>query len=183
MKRISIGFIVFIVMLFFSCRPKLVNFTKEEKGWFNVYEMNDTIIFQSLASNKKDTSVIVSKRIYHEYDPLRHDNIIHCVNVDYKNKQYNSAILFGYCKGDNFKTSINLSYLRSDFKFDNDKELNTEVLSKVNRSFNSVYILNYERLKFHPGTDDDPEYLFWDIKYGIIKYITFNGEIWERINF
>lgn len=168
---------------------KKINFTKEELEFFNVYDINDVLIYQSLTTQKKDSSIIVSKRIYHEYDWLRHDNKVHCVNIDYKNNKYpdyqeQSEPMFAYCIGSNQSAyHINFTYLKSHFKLNNTtKTKDLEILTLSQKSFTNVYELVYERLKFHGGTDNNPEVLYWDKKYGIIKYVTFNGEVWERIN-
>lgn len=190
---LSVLIIFFIILTFTSCGlfVKKINFKKEELEFFNVYDTNDTLIFQNLATQKNDTSIIVSKRIYHEYDWLRHDNKVHCVNIDYRNNKYKypdyvekSERMFGYCIGRNVPTySISFTYLKSSFKIFNDTETKDLVnLTLSHKNFNNVYELVYKRPKFHGGTDDDPEILYWDKKYGIIKYITFKGEIWERVN-
>ncbi|WP_163409872.1 hypothetical protein [Flavobacterium ajazii] len=194
MRNYIIPFIILVLIFSFtSCGMfvKKINFTKEELEFFNVYDVYDVLIYQSLTTKKKDSSIIVSKRIYHEYDWLRHDNKVHCVNINYKNSKYKypdyqekSEPMFGYCIGKNDpKYCINFTYLKSSFKIFNDTETKpVETLTLSQKSFNNVYELTYKRMKFHEGTDDDPEILYWDKKYGIIKYITFNGEIWERVN-
>ncbi|MFT3796496.1 hypothetical protein [Flavobacterium sp.] len=194
MKNHIIQFIILATIFSFtSCGlfVKKINFTKEELDFFNVYNTNDVLVFQNLTTKERDTSVIYSKRIYHEYDWLRHDNKVHCVNIDYKNSKYKypgyqekSESMFGYCIGENdTKYCISFTYLKSNFKIFNDTETkSTETLTVSKKNFNNVYELVYKRPKFNGGTDDDPEILCWDKKYGIIKYITFKGEIWERVN-
>jgi len=194
MRNFIIPFIILaIIFSFTSCGMfvKKIDFTKEELEFFNVYNANDVLIFQNLTTRTKDTSIIVSKRIYHEYDWLRHDNKVHCVNIDYRNSKYKypdyvekSERMFGYCIGvNNPKYCVSFTYLKSNFKIFNDTETKSlETLTLTQMSFNSVYELVYKRPKFHGGTDDDPETLYWDIKYGIIKYVSFKGEVWERIN-
>jgi len=195
MRNYIIPFIILVVIFSFtSCGMfvKKINFTKEELEFFNVYNTDDVLIYQSLTTQKKDSSIIVSKRIYHEYDWLRHDNKVHCVNINYKNSKYKypdyqekSEPMFGYCVGEPSQSRyyIDFTYLKSNFKLNNTTETkDLETLTLSQKSFNNVYELVYKRPKFHGGTDDDPEILYWDKKYGIIKYITFNGEIWERVN-
>lgn len=186
--------ILAIIFTLNSCGlfKKKINFTKEELEFFNVYNTNDVLIYQNLTTKNKDTSIIVSKRIYHEYDWLRHDNKVHCVNINYKNSKYRypnyqekSETMFNYCKGEPSQSAyyIDFTYLNSNFKLNNTTETKSlETLTLSQKSFNNVYELVYKRPKFHGGQVDDPEILYWDRKYGIIKYITFNGEIWERIN-
>ncbi|MCZ8297762.1 hypothetical protein [Flavobacterium sp.] len=192
---LSVFIIFFIFLTFTSCGlfVKKVSFTKEELQWFNVYNVKDTLIFQSLSTQIKDTSIIVSKELYHDYDWFRHDKKGHCMDLTYYNKKYKYAdynrkteTMFFYCKRDFYDKNpyyLGLTYLRSSFKIDSTTVIkDLEILSLSNKSFKNVYELKCRRMKYHGGTDDDPEILYWDKKYGIIKYITFNGEIWERIN-
>jgi len=195
MRNFIIPFIILaIIFSFTSCGMfvKKINFTKVELEFFNVYNPNDVLIFQNLTTKKKDTSIIVSKRIYHEYDWLRHDDKVHCVNIDYRNSKYKypdyqekSESMFGYCKGYPSQSTyhIDFTYLKSNFKLNNTTETKSlETLTLTQMSFNNVYELVYKRPKFHGGTDDSPEILYWDKQHGIIKYITFKGEVWERVN-
>lgn len=185
-KKTKILSLLIIIFSVGSCGILFENvkFTKPEMKWFNVYKKQDTLIFQSLDSKIRDTTIITSKRIYHEYDPLRHDNRVNCVNIDYWNKKYKSQRMFGYCIGSNNENyHIQLSYLNSHFKANNKSISTTQSLYLVKMNFENVYELLYNRPKFHAGDDDDPKTLYWDEIHGIIKYKTFKGEIWERINF
>lgn len=189
-KYIIINF--FILMSILSCGifDKKVRYSKEELEWFNVYNEKDVLVFQNLITKKKDTSTIVSKRIYTDSDKFRNVNQeimdLRYTNNLFKNSTYyqNSSNMFAeHQPYPNKDYKFACSYLKSIFKFnDNTKILDKENLALTKKSFNSVYELIYERPKFHDGTDDSPEKLYWDKKYGIIKYITFKGEVWERIN-
>lgn len=192
---LSVFIIFFIILTFTSCGlfVKKVSFTKEELQWFNVYNVKDTLIFQSLSTQIKDTSIIISKELYHDYDWLRHSYKAENMSLRYTNKIFLNKLYFEDSESmfserktfpnKGFNTGHSCKYLRSSFVLDNTtetKDLVTLTLSQ--KSFNNVYELVYKRMKFHGGKDDDPEILYWDKKYGIIKYITFNGEIWERVN-
>ncbi|MCZ8297398.1 MAG: hypothetical protein O9297_09305 [Flavobacterium sp.] len=190
MKNYISVFIIFsIILTFTSCGlfVKKVSFTKEELECFNVYKVNDIIIFQSLKTQQKDTSIIAYKSLNYQYNPIVADKRTQCMNVTYTNNKYSNnknkteTLIFD-CK-DNNQYVLGLTYLKSNFKFDNTsviKEL--ETLSLYSKSFKNVHELKCKRMKFHGGTDDDPETLYWDKQYGIIKYITFKGEVWERVN-
>lgn len=193
MKNYIITFIILtIIFTLNSCGIfiKKVKYDKEDLEFYNVYKVKDSLIFQSLSTQKKDTSIIISKRIYTDRDWFRNVNQeirdLRYSNHIFKNPLYynNSSNLFA---NDKIRDSINhkfvCSYLRSKFLVD-DKTIIKDLvtLTLLKKDFNNVYELVYKRPKFHGGTDDDPEILYWDKKYGIIKYITFNGEIWERVN-
>lgn len=59
----------------------------------------------------------------------------------------------------------------------------TVTLESVPKTFNEVIIQSIGRHPRHKPEDDfKPQTLYWDKEYGIVKYITYNGEVWERIN-
>ena len=193
MKQFLIS--IFILSLFTSCGlfVKKVSFTDKELEWFNVYNVNDTLVFKSLLKHEKDTSIINYKKLFYDYDWLRHDYRAENMSLSYTNKifvnklYYNdSEFMFSGRKtypSNGFNWGYSFNYLRSSFILDENTIIKPSVtLTLSNKSFNNVYELVYKRLKFHGGTNDDPEILYWDKKHGIIKYITFNGEVWERIN-
>ena len=68
-KKTKILSLLIIIFSVGSCGILFENvkFTKPEMKWFNVYKKQDTLIFQSLDSKIRDTTIITSKRIYHEY--------------------------------------------------------------------------------------------------------------------
>jgi hypothetical protein len=193
MRNYIILLIILVVMSTLnSCGlfMKKVKYTKGELEWYNVYNVKDSLIFQSLSTQKKDTSIVISKRIYTDKDWFRNVNQeimdLRYTNNIFKNSTYyeNSSNMFvNHHPYSNKEYKYACSYLKSDFYLQNDtetKDLVTLTLSQ--KSFNNVYELVYKRPKFHGGTDDNPEILYWDKKYGIIKYITFRGEVWEKVN-
>jgi len=190
MKNYISVFIIFTTILMFSSCGLFVNkisFSKEELEFFNVYNFNDILIFQSMQTQQKDTSIIAYKYLNYQYNPIEADKRTQCMNVTYINNKYvdnknKTETLIFDCKDKN-QYFLGLTYLKSKFKFDNSSVIkDLEILSLTNKSFKNVYELKCRRMKYHGGTDDDPEILYWDKKYGIIKYITFKGEVWERIN-
>lgn len=191
MKNNIISLSVLTILFFFtSCSVfiKKEKYSKNQLEYYNVYNANDTLIFQSLSTKKKDTSIVISKRIYTDADWFRNINQeimdLRYTNNLFKNTLYyeNSSNLFNNFYPNSI-SEFSCFYLRSTFKLDNatkKKDYVDLTLSKQN--FNDVYELVYKRAKFYEGKDDDPEILYWDKKNGIIKYVTFNGEVWERIN-
>ncbi len=178
--------------LFSSCGMKYVNFTKEERELFDTYSKNDTLIFQNLFNGERDTTIIDEKRIYHDFDPWMHKNIEHCMSVSYTTKRFKyhendvktESFLFT-CKArpDEIKKK-HFSYLRANFYFnENAKVVDKETLSITGKEFTDVYQLVYFAPQFTSSRDFSPHILYWDKKYGIIKYITMSGEVWERVNF
>jgi hypothetical protein len=192
---LSVIIVLVIILTFTSCGlfVKKVSFTKEELEWFNVFNVNDELIFQSLQTQKKDTSIITYKNLNYQYNPIVAEKRTQCMNVTYSNNRYKYAdyqskteTLIFDCKSDVIDKNpyyLGLTYLRSSFKIDSTTVIKDfETLTLSQKSFNNVYELTYKRMKFHGGKDDDPEILYWDKQHGIIKYITFKGEVWERVN-
>ena len=193
MRNYIIPFIILVIIFTLnSCGIfiKKVKYDKEELEWYNIYNEKDSLIFQSLTTKKQDTSIIISKEIHTDRDWFRNVNqeimSLRYTNNIFKNSTYfeNSSNMFSnHYPNSNKEYKYACSYLRSNFYLNNDTETKDLVnLTLSQKSFNNVYELTYKRMKFHGGKDDDPEILYWDKKYGIIKYITFNGEVWERVN-
>ncbi|KAF2519344.1 hypothetical protein E0W68_03055 [Flavobacterium salilacus subsp. salilacus] len=193
MRNYIISFIILLTMFTLnSCSLfiKKIKYTKEELEWYNVYKVKDSLVFQSLSTQKKDTSIIISKRIYTDRDWFRSVNQeimdLRYTNNIFKNPTYyeNSSNMFSnHYPNSNKEYKYACSYLRSSFYFNSYTEtIDLVTLTLSQKNFNNVYELVYKRPKFHGGKDDDPETLYWDKQYGIIKYITFNGEVWEKIN-
>jgi hypothetical protein len=183
--------IVFILIIFnsVSC-VKRPNLSREELIGYNIYNKNDTIIFQNLTSKIKDTTIIINKQKYHSYEPMVNTKYIyHYANIEYKNnsiKNPNSAhtaFMFTLCKTDYSSLNpINFNYLNSYFKLDEKTEKQTITLFLSNKKIDNAYFLVYDKPKFSSATEDSPNILYWDMNFGIVKYITFKGEIWERVN-
>ncbi len=183
--------IVFILIIFNSVSCiKRPNLSREELIGYNIYKKNDTIIFQNLISKIKDTTIIINKQKYHSYEPMVNTKYIyHYANIEYKNnsiKNPNSthtAFMFTLCKTDYSSLNpINFNYLNSYFKLDEKTEKQTITLFLSNKKIDNAYFLIYNKPKFSSATEDSPNILYWDMNLGIVKYITFKGEIWERVN-
>ena len=170
-----------------SCK-KYTNFTEGDLKWVDVYEENDTLVFQEPISTIKDTTIILKKEIYRaSYQPIAREALIpHTAKIWYWNKKYSDnkvpeAMLMEMYKDNNKPASPWINYL--GFSFD----VSTKALepSKVELSngkiFNQVYILDEVKKASHQK-ETQPYKLYWDKKYGIIKYETYGGEVWERIN-
>jgi len=169
---------------------KRPNLTRNELSGFNVYKKNDTIIFQNLISKEKDTTIIVSKKKYHSYEPMINLKYIyaHAV-VQYKNKNiknsYNpeTATMFGLCKKNNAPINpLYFNYLNSNFDLDSETQKQSVILFQSDKKIENAYLLIYHKPEFSGANEDSPEILYWDTEYGIVKFITFKGDIWERIN-
>jgi hypothetical protein len=183
--------LLILIFSFTSCGlfVKKANFTETELSWFDVYKVHDTLIFQSVETKKRDTTVIISKDIYHYYEWSISDYKMHIALLKYYNNAQNTDIsneyyMFNLSKRKPTESkNLGLTYLNSIFRLSdvNQKPEECElILTKKN--FQKTQRLVYDRPKYSNAVDTNPEVLWWDEKVGIIKYINFNGEVWERIN-
>ena len=77
-----------------------------------------------------------------------------------------------------------LNYLGFSYELNNSIETNEISLELTGKSFNQVLFLEKKKNRnFKEYMSERPNILYWDLENGIIKYQTYKGEIWERINF
>lgn len=192
MKNIIIKITLSALFLsFFSCAKK-VYFNKQELEKFNVYDEGDTLVFKNTKTKQTDTSIIIKKHKYHVFQYLANsDYKHHLADLIYSNKTLpkadgkNQHYMIALSKSTPEQVvNQSISYLNSDFLFEENMSFLKERLSITNKSFDKVYKLSYnEENPFGRKINgSNPEFLYWDDDYGIIKYITFDGAIWERIN-
>lgn len=182
--------IIILLILLTSCVKKTY-FTENDLEWFNVYEVNDTLIFQETNSLLIDTTIIVQKIIKHTgYNPISSEKDNHMARLSYQNNKYKhlnelgAEMLEMYKYDNNVDAKPWLSYLGFSYDLSNyDFEFENSTLHLTNKYFDKVYILNKVKNKHHRKTQDmNPKTLYWDKTNGIIKYETYEGAIWERIN-
>ena len=172
---------LFILISLLSCGIK-TKLSHGELKWINVYKEGDSLIFKS-DKGEFDTSVIIKKEIFYpEYNPGEvHDKYLpQWAVVWYKNKklQYHSdgfQLITMFKKEPDDKTYLNINYLYSSATILN---LKTESIEKYTRG--KVYEFDTYRDDAKPY---QPKRIFWSEDYGIIKYITHDGVVWERINY
>lgn len=187
--------ILFITIGFASCSIFIekVKFTKEELIHYNVYNKKDMLIFMNLQTHDKDTSIIIKKRVYYDWQLLAYSQYITSfADVIYSNKNLNRSDI----KNQEYMISIHkseprsfirqeINYLYLNFLIDEGELLSAEYLTINKKRIFKVYKLTYNKKGpfLYRINDDSPEILYWNTDYGIIKYVSFNGNVWERINF
>ncbi|WP_421802541.1 hypothetical protein [Flagellimonas sp.] len=201
-KNLRILTFIFMSMSLLSCGQEKMYIDEDKLETINIYNIGDELVFQNVETKAIDTSKITSKEIYHEdYDLLRHDGYQpHYAQIKYDNKKlwYGNESFMSAGKKKPNESYIGVTYLYSTFYLnplsDTDKEyfhidkhdLNTKhkiTLTLVDKTFNQVVILSkHKHPKHKPKDDFKPQKLYWDKKYGIIKYETYGGDVWERIN-
>ena len=169
----------FSVLILFSCRIKTKLNTSELK-WMNVYSVNDTLIFKSQRGDF-DTSIIIKKDLFcPEYNPVeQHGKYLPQWGVVwYKNKNLiyhpDGDRLITMEKTSKKKTFLVINYLYTGFMF---LDITTDSLKKYKKT--GVYEFNTEVSR--PDALQ-PKQIFWDEKYGIVRYKTHSNDVWERVN-
>jgi len=163
-----------------SCGGKKTKFSKSELKWLDVYSIGDTIIFKS-ENGELDSSFIIKKEIFYpEYNPIEvHDKYLPQWGIIwYKNKklEYHPD---GYQmieiikKHPQNKTLLTIDYLYgSALILDITSEMDKLKVGKI-----------FEFDTYHPNAaSSQPKKIFWHEDFGIIRYITHNNIVWNRIN-
>lgn len=176
---------VFVTVLFLSaaCERSLY-FNDFEKSLLEIYSEGDTLIFES-DKGVRDTSYIVFKDIGSaRSDPVAHlgkykqlrgfvysssrrikeDNkpISNVLSL-YKNHPRNTYFYL-FSKG----AIVGIKF--EDFSVESLEEYKVE---------DGLY--RFRQIRTYKGVAEETQ-LFFDLKYGIVKYITSEGEVWKRIN-
>jgi len=185
----KINYLIITLLVMFSCE-KRVDFTEEELNWVKPFKEGDTLVFQNIETLEENVILITKKEVYHpDYDWLQHDKY-----------QPNVARIWYRNKNDLDTVSIELLELWKktpkdeaipSIKFNSSIFLKTELEQNLERvklnnnvSFDVVSVFTKIRNKYYDERrhSKNPQTLYWDKDQGIIKYITYEGEIWERIN-
>ncbi|MEK6153601.1 hypothetical protein WIW50_10095 [Flavobacteriaceae bacterium 3-367] len=177
--------------LFIAC-TNTTYFSEDDLAWMDVYNEKDTLIFQEVATLKRDTTIITKKEIYHPgFQPIARDGLIpHSADLWYWNQKHsnldypNARLLEMYKDDDNIPSKPWVTYLGFSFDVSGEVlEFNNVSLSLTNKNFSKVYIFESKKHRLHREEQNrNPQILYWDKEYGIIKYEDYDGNVWERIN-
>jgi hypothetical protein len=182
-----------VSILFTSCGVFVHHLTAQDLAWFNVYKKGDLLVFQNIATGQRDTTLISIRQVYHDYDWFLHSEFSHHrARLGYENNKVENVAGSKDRQGDMFfinkqnkndTSPLAVSYLYSRFIL-NDTISSQVTLKLTSNDFEQVYCMSDERKKFRFNSikSNEPDTLFWDAKYGIIKYVAYNGDVWERIN-
>lgn len=172
----------FCILIFLSsCQTVKTEFSESELRWLNVYNNGDTLIFRS-ENGRLDTSYIVEKKIYYpEHIPIEvHGKYLpHTGVVGYKNAslEYQPAggeMISMFKVYPNKQTRLFISYLNSTVII---LDLTADSIKKYKND--GIYEFN----SYHPkGKMHEPKKIFWNEDHGVVKYITNDNIVWERIN-
>lgn len=169
------------LVLLNSCRPIKTRLTGAELDLVSMYQKGDTIVFRS-SQGALDTSYIVEKEVFYpEYVPIEvHNKYLpqeaKVVYVNSKLKQKNKKEELVYISKRQLKDSLRviLNYLNSGYIFLN---FNREELQRFEA--NEVLEISTYHSKADP---EQPRSIFFQKKFGIVRYITHDSVVWERFN-
>lgn len=177
--------IAFFSLLSSSCQRD-VQFNDFEKSLLNIYNEGDTLIFES-DIGEKDTCYIIHKDVgYATWNPFAHESKYKILSgtiyygssrVKEDNTYFYKILTLG--KSNPTTTYISLSYsdINASWNFEdfspaswNKYELET-----------GLYRFKIRRVS-QDSTVERQTQLYFDLKHGIVKYITAKGKVWKRIN-
>lgn len=182
MKKITLMFLATVLVS--SCQRN-VYFNDFEKSLLNIYNVGDTLIFES-GKGVRDTSYILRKEIaYADWNPFAHAG---------KYRVLRGVIYYGSSKklfqGDMYPYNIlNITKDHPDSSYVsvslNSIHVRWNFKNFSSNSWESYKIKeNLYRFKTSRKERDSisETQLFFDLNNGVIKYVTASGEVWERIN-
>jgi hypothetical protein len=163
-----------------GCGPIKTKFGPDELAWFDVYNEGDTLIFRS-QSGELDSSFIIKKERYYsdvnvypgrKYWPEW--GVIWYKNKHLTNHPDGYRLLTIEKKTPDDNTFMDIDYLYSSLLF-----LNEGVKHIKQKIKDDIYELDTSHPKAPPHK---PKTILWHVKFGIVKYITHDDVVWERIN-
>ena len=177
MKKRITPLLFILIVIGCGIKPK---FNDEELSWLNVYDEGDTMIFRS-ENNAFDTTIVVAKQIFYpDYNPVEsHGAYLPQYGIVwYKNSQLiyhddGDQLITLIKKTPNDKTFLSINYKYSGFIF---LDITGDKLKKYLKGN------QYEFESPDPGVDSiQPKKLVWDRDKGIIRYVTGDNIVWQRV--
>ncbi|MGK6353557.1 hypothetical protein [Parapedobacter sp. DT-150] len=180
----TVCIMVLIPLLFGSCQRN-VYFNDFEKSLLDVYNEGDTLIFES-DKGVLDTSYILRKDIgYADWNPFAHSGrykiLIGTIYYGsskklFQGNMYPYKILnIGKNHPDSSYVSISYDSIHSSWNFE---EFSLDSLESY-KIGDGLYRFKISRKEKDSTIETQ---LFFDLKYGVVKYITADDEVWRRVN-
>lgn len=175
--------IIIGLFLLMACQ-KSVYFNDFEKSLLDIYQEGDTLIFES-DKGLLDTTYIVLKDVgYADWNPFAHSGkykmlsgkIYYGLDKDREDNMFLYDILSLY-KSHPDTTRMYLSYKKN---YMSGKFNNLSVKSLEGYKVGD-YLYRFNEIRKNEAITEETQ-LFFDLRYGIVKYMTNEGEVWNRIN-
>jgi hypothetical protein len=170
-----------------SCNKSILEPNEQELEYYNVYNVGDTLVFKSLKTGNIKRFTITSKQnsIYNGQSSKMRDMFVSFHDLDDPNitiKGYQDPILLSIYKRKN-ETIIYLDFYKFYGEYSNYfGELNTkDTISYFNKKYINYYSL-YNETKSNDLTHYDTKILYWQKKYGVIKFDLRDGDSFVRTN-
>ena len=172
------------ILLFFFISCKKFNFNEFEREMMTVYNVGDTLVFQSVKTGNIESFVIMRKvnesSHYYQDEPRKHHGDIGYRNlkkpiITDDHERYPDLFIIANGK---YHNGIHVSFEDFYVWFENDLGVlnNRDTLKCLDKTFINYYILN--------NTDDryTISKIIWQKQYGIVKYDYRNGDSYVRTN-
>lgn len=162
-----------------------VYFNDFEKSLLNIYNEGDTLIFKS-ERGETDTSYILRKKVdYAEWNPFAHHEnyktLVGVISYGSKKKMFQgdmyrrTVLSLGKNAPDSTFLSVSYDGILASWNFAK-FSMSSWYKYKVEEDLYRFKVIRKEEDSISEGQ------LFFHLRHGIVKYITREGEIWERIN-
>lgn len=190
MNRHALIYVITVMMLFWcSCWGIKTQLDKDDLSWLGPYEEGDVIIFSS-STGLLDTCYIIGKNIYYsDYKPngvptkytpqvgeIRYQRRgvldsfeqgeIITIQKDYPDSQASKSIEYSY------------SYFSAVDRYE---KINPA--SPINgRVYSDLWMISKWDTSWKPKAEllnIKPKLIYWSKSTGLVKYITYSGEVWE----
>jgi hypothetical protein len=180
-----IKYSVIIVLLLFLVSCRKFKFTDVENEMIQVYTVGDTLVFKSIKTGVLERFVIMNKNIDYSTNGALSFVRKHAAIVSYRdlkdpaftNSGYQYNYMFSFVRSKKYN-SIDFSFKYSDISCQTN-------LGIVNNT-DTLYYLNKKIIDYYVLTDtinsDTLARIYWQKKYGIVKYDYRNGDSYVRIN-
>jgi len=182
MKKI---FAFLILLSIISC--KKYKLSKFEKELYEIYNVGDTLTFESIKTGNIIRYVITDKtnEIYSNFDTrerlvtVNYRNVDKPLNTD-PNNTYKPEIFSIY--NNKYGYSIHIAFnLFGRFYENNFGTIKTDTLSYLNKKYSDYYTLT-NTSNINEGLETKLLTIYWQKKYGIVKYDLLNGDSYVRTN-
>jgi hypothetical protein len=179
MKKTTSFLVVLVISLCLVFACKKIDLSTQEKEYFNVYNVGDIMKFQLLPNGYTNTYVITKKDLLYGAGPVGRSRQS---SIEYsKNNQSNELLLLVTQDRDGANSNMVLfdefyADLNNDFGSVNQQD----TIKFLNKKITNYYEINSNSIG--TITDSTIVKVYWQKKYGIVRYILKNGASFGRIN-
>lgn len=185
--------LLFLVAIFFSCNR--YELTTDELKLYNVYNVGDTMVFQSISSGDLNQLYISNKVNNYENEAkvpglirmsrialIEYRPLYYSQNSDWAQGATEDLLIFNNDKsGDQITLSFGGFEQLPDFNSSFGVLNKQDTINYFNKKIINYYVFQ-SHLTFSTGSSNEITKIIWQQKYGIVKYDLMNGDSFVRIN-